>query len=559
VLLTGLSSGACQELLRQRVSGRQVRLARCLRASLRHGLQHVAARVLSLTIFVLGSVLAVKAVRALELPPASTIVVGGILSTVLVGPGLLLWLGLVVIHPVIATGGLTLGEVFRVAWQEVWQQPGKAFAILATRVLLFIIAGLNLHALVLLTLGFADSFLGLNVAYAQHLLTLGNLTYFLALLLLTHVLLAPYFEVVHYLFHLDARTRYEGLDLWFRVQRQFPAPPKAVTAAALALAAVLVPFVRAPARADDLADPRAAVGQLRKDVRALTEGPFPSGSAWAGPLTRAADKAVAAGAPEVVKDWCSEAAKRLRAAADEANARQVLADLDSRLELLERSLVAPGGRPDKDRVKALAGAGEWDTAPRPKPKPPPPPPPEPPPRTQRVSEGPAVDSASSGGLSLPWQGIAWFFLAAAVVVVVAALARGLLSRERKKDLVAQVVGTPLADDLEKLLEEAPDVRKERWKRADELAQEGQYLEAVRMLYLMVLVLLHQANLIRYERMRTNGEYVQMLRRRAVQQPFRQLTRLFEVKWYGQRPCAWPDYEAGRNLADAIFEDVHRHG
>ena len=99
-----------------------------------------------------------------------------------------------------------------------------------------------------------------------------------------------------------------------------------------------------------------------------------------------------------------------------------------------------------------------------------------------------------------------------------------------------------------------------WQQADDLARQGQFLEAVRRLYLGVLALLHRANLIRYERTRTNGEYVRQLRLAAeaptsLHAPFRRLTMLFDDKWYGERDCAGQDFNACRALAEEIRSGV----
>ena len=45
-------------------------------------------------------------------------------------------------------------------------------------------------------------------------------------LLLAWLLLTPFFEESNYLLYVDARARYEGLDLWYRVRRHFPLPAK---------------------------------------------------------------------------------------------------------------------------------------------------------------------------------------------------------------------------------------------------------------------------------------------------------------------------------------------
>src|SRR5262249_1330390 len=95
-----------------------------------------------------------------------------------------------------------------------------------------------------------------------------------------------------------------------------------------------------------------------------------------------------------------------------------------------------------------------------------------------------------------------------------------------------------------------------WGEADELARKGQFLAALRTLYLAVLVLLHRANLIRYERTRTNGEYVRQLRPPpAVHKPFNGLTGVFGVKWYGERSCQPTDYDSSRGLAVTIQQEV----
>ncbi|HMC66734.1 MAG TPA: hypothetical protein VKI65_17495, partial [Gemmataceae bacterium] len=55
--LTGLGSGACQELFRRRAEGSAAGLAACLGAALRHGLDHAVARALLLLAAAPGLVL----------------------------------------------------------------------------------------------------------------------------------------------------------------------------------------------------------------------------------------------------------------------------------------------------------------------------------------------------------------------------------------------------------------------------------------------------------------------------------------------------------------------
>src|SRR5207302_6693028 len=114
-------------------------------------------------------------------------------------------------------------------------------------------------------------------------------------------------------------------------------------------------------------------------------------------------------------------------------------------------------------------------------------------------------------------------------------------KEEKKQTAA-----PEGPDLEAVLTH-PDEQSAAalWGEADELARKGRFLEALRNLYLAVLVQLHRANLIRYERTRTNGEYARQLRSKGdnLHRPFKGLTGIFEVKWYGERACQPGDYDS----------------
>ncbi len=106
-------------------------------------------------------------------------------------------------------------------------------------------------------------------------------------------------------------------------------------------------------------------------------------------------------------------------------------------------------------------------------------------------------------------------------------------------------------DARQVLEESPAAL---WRQADTLAGEGRFREAVRVLYLAVLALLHRRHFIRFEPTRTNGEYVRQVRLSEqappeLHEPFQRLTNLFETAWYGERLCDAGDYRACRVLAD----------
>ena len=86
--LTGLGSGACQELFRRRASDIPVTLRGCLGASLRHGLVHVAARTLLLGVSLIGLLL-------------------------LFVPGLVVWAALATVHALLSARELRLGAAVR--------------------------------------------------------------------------------------------------------------------------------------------------------------------------------------------------------------------------------------------------------------------------------------------------------------------------------------------------------------------------------------------------------------------------------------------------------------
>jgi hypothetical protein len=93
-----------------------------------------------------------------------------------------------------------------------------------------------------------------------------------------------------------------------------------------------------------------------------------------------------------------------------------------------------------------------------------------------------------------------------------------------------------------------------WERlAEQFVREGQWRLALRALYLALLVTLHQRGIIRYERERTNGDYVGALSGNPVREPFASLTVLFDQAWYGNKPFDALSYQAAQGWARAVEE------
>ena len=165
-----------------------------------------------------------------------------------------------------------------------------------------------------------------------------------------------------------------------------------------------------------------------------------------------------------------------------------------------------------------------------------------------------MPTASGGSLSsLGWLLLGGLALAVVVVGIFLYLTAPRSPRKPKPETVAGTEKSQPESDARQVLEESPA---SLWRQAETLASEGQFRDAVRILYLAVLALLHRQHLIRFEPTRTNGEYVRQVRLSEqappeLHEPFARLTHQFEMAWYGERPCESGDYRACRTLADEV--------
>lgn len=72
-----------------------------------------------------------------------------------------------------------------------------------------------------------------------------------------------------------------------------------------------------------------------------------------------------------------------------------------------------------------------------------------------------------------------------------------------------------------------------FKRAETLSQQGDYRNAIRYLYLSSLLVLDEQGLMRYDRSRTNREYLRsMASHPALAKPLRDVIDVFDRVWYG---------------------------
>lgn len=570
--LTGLSSGACQELFRRRLANEPAAVGACLRAALRHGLEHTAMR----AAMVSGPLIALFVLLSAE---------GGVrllLLLILLPLGLALCACLTSPHVRIAQGQWRSGRFFRELGREVVAAPGKTAVIVFSRLPLLLLLVLQLHLLGTALLWTADNLAGLDTVLLGVELSLGqNPVYTLSLFLLSWMLLAPFFEASNCLLHADVRTRQEGLDLHYRVQRAFAAEPSRERQRVGTLLLIIALFsfaVPAQAAEDRLAAVRAVrvqVEVIREEVR-QTE-PYPGGQRWEDRLRDLSKRLARSGDgdPRRVR-WFERAIADFGPRRRE-DALHVLDDLHRRLSLLEDSLTAPrrvpaegntatkrspkeiksllrGGKDKYSRVPAREKIEEEQKQPQ---------------REEVRREEPETKGAKvrgGGGRRLGTSGgggnglsmLGWLLLAGLALAVLAAGLYLYLSaprRPRSPELPTAIgPQTTLGEEeARRVLSESPD----EWRRrADKLAEEGQFREAIRLLYLAVLSLLHQRQLIRFEPTRTNGEYVRQVRlsERAppeLHSPFRELTERFESNWYGEWNCLADDYRAGKALAQEM--------
>lgn len=569
LLATGLGAGACQEAFRLRAEGKPVTLRAGLVPALRRGLDHLAGRGLVWGITFLAASVPLLPAWAI----AATILNSPLLAdsfaavltqflvllfTCVVVPGIAGLAGGLALHPIVAHGELRWFAAWREAVRETQRHAGQAAAVALARPILGVIVAINLHLLLRIGLWIADDLAGFDCAVAAMVLTTRNPAYVAALVLFAWLLLAPYFEATSYLLHVDARARHEGLDLWYRVRRWFPAAPKQLVGCiALALAGLLhSPAAHADPRQDTVREVHRALVHIIDEVK--TAEPYPGSARWEPALRELAQRLNDASDRPNGFRWFARGLDGF-ARADRASARSRLTDLERRLALLEESMPPDGEGKSKEEIKALlpASTSPKRSAPATEPKENKRPidredPLEPEPGPSRTGPGVVKPSAGRGLDQTAWLLLLGLFAAAVVVALVRARRRATVRAAPSSQASA-----PTELTLATLLQEADGAAGERlWRQADELARAGRWLDALRTLYLAVLALLHRADLIRFAPTRTNGEYLAQVRpRTGLYLPLESLTALFEQKFYGAKHCQLDDYTVGRRLAEQLREGI----
>ncbi len=87
------------------------------------------------------------------------------------------------------------------------------------------------------------------------------------------------------------------------------------------------------------------------------------------------------------------------------------------------------------------------------------------------------------------------------------------------------------------------------------ARDGNFRDALRYLYLSLLMELDGKKVITYRATKTNFEYLQEIRINGAvfKEAFRAMVDLFEYKWYGLEECTQEDYRRGIELYNSIVK------
>ncbi len=153
----------------------------------------------------------------------------------------------------------------------------------------------------------------------------------------------------------------------------------------------------------------------------------------------------------------------------------------------------------------------------------------------------------NGGGSVTVRGGTTPFTVLALILLLLILAyifRGLFA-----DLVGESALEPLDQDNDSHLTSETAL-----KKAQTFSASGDYRTAVRYLYLSSLLMLDERGLLRYDRSRTNREYIHNVTAHPnLARPLRSVVEVFDRVWYGFEPLDEPAYREYAEEVDELKE------
>ena len=125
-----------------------------------------------------------------------------------------------------------------------------------------------------------------------------------------------------------------------------------------------------------------------------------------------------------------------------------------------------------------------------------------------------------------------------------------ISRRLSRSLVREAELAAQASEDEALL-----TSKGALQRAQTLSTQGDYRNAIRFLYLSSLLVLDERGLMRYDRSRTNREYLRSVSSRPqLANPLRDVIDVFDKVWYGFESVDEQTYQSYLKHVDELREN-----
>lgn len=146
--------------------------------------------------------------------------------------------------------------------------------------------------------------------------------------------------------------------------------------------------------------------------------------------------------------------------------------------------------------------------------------------------------------------LGWVMLIIGGLLILALVLYTLRGVRRTVAAEARVRAEAEAEEEHMTVQEATD-------RTRNAAQAGDYRTATRYLYLSTLLWLEERGMVRYDRSRTNREYLQQLRGKPTHDAFVPVVDTFERVWYGKRPLESADFDAYQQQINALRSNEER--
>jgi hypothetical protein len=464
-----------------------------------------------------------------------------------------------VARPVVMTEEQPFGAALRRSWRLTSGYRDKALALWLLSVGLWAFVAVNLHLLLHFLLGSVAGILGIDTGSITPHLQPQSQVYLTVLLAVAFVVVDPLKCCIDALLYVDLRIRREGADLEERLREL-----RATAALTLLAFTILLPAGRANAATLDEYAQR--VRSLRQQVE-KAPGPEKVDPTAVAELRSQLVELPAGQKLSVRNEWLREGVDGWKTPEDKAA-------LLRRLDTLERSLGSGAGRSTPTAPPQPAGGKQAPT------------PIDTKQALQQILAEPEFQPLAERselrdlikGVDLSktktwwqsftdwikkhlfpqnpppktepprwkWQGgenIVYVLLGIVVLVLLAMLVKWILERPlREEALTGAAVGD--APPLEaSATENALDHSVDEWELfAQQWLGRGDIRQAIRALYLATLVHLHRERRIDYNRAFTNWIYVRQFRGdEGHKQTLRQLTRLFDEVWYGERSCGEEQY------------------